>query len=247
MESVRIKNPIAIHQLKYFHILCCLYTGTVLVSITQAGRLILINIPIVNFKVLITGGTLSIPLAFFIQNIVTEVYGYTKSKSLVQIALFIVGGGVFYEYLLTFLPLSEIKSVIQNSYNDVFTSIPRHILAFICSSFVGTIINNYIISKSKIYFHGKYLRLRFICATAIGEAVYMGFAVCVWIEYLPFGEMFPLILVSYIYRLAFEGATIQLSYYLSSLLKKSESIDEYDFNINYNPFSLYSRNRKDNE
>jgi len=247
MESSKIKNPAAISHLKYFHIMCCLYVGTVLVSITQASRLIPINIPMLNFSVLITGGTLTIPLAFFIQNIVTEVYGYSKSRHLIQLSLAIVGCCIFYEYLLTFFPLAEDTIEIQKSYNNVFKSIPRHIIAFILSAFCGTIINDYLISKSKIYFHGEYLRLRFIFATAAGEAVYMFFAFLVWIMYLNIEQIFPIIIISYLYRIAFEGATLPLSYYFTAKLKEFENIDIYDFNINYNPFLFYSTGKEHNE
>lgn len=245
MEITQVKNIKAASTYKYFHILACVYMCAVLTSITQASRLIEIHIPFIHWHALITGGTLTIPLAFFIQNIVTEVYGYTRSRHLVQLALLVVAICIAYEYLLTFLPLSQQTSQIQEGYNAVFKSIPRHILAFIASAFIGNLINDYLISKTKIYFYGKYVCWRFIFATALGEAAYMMFGILVWIKYIALSQIIPLIAISYIYRLAFEGVTLPFSYFLCNLLKKREGVDTYDNNVDYNPFLWAISNTKE--
>jgi hypothetical protein len=47
--------------------------------------------------------------------------------------------------------------------------------------------------------------------------------------YLNFEQIIPIMAVSYLYRVAFEGVTLPLSYYFSELLKECENIDVYDF------------------
>lgn len=136
---------------------------------------------------------------------------------------------------------------VQHGYRAVFSVIPIHIIAFIISAFFGNIINDYIISKTKIYFHGKYLLRRFMIATIIGEAFYMMIASLTWLPYLSFKTQFWFLTISYIYRIIFEAATLPLSYWLVQFIKNYEKIDVYDTQTRYNPFLLHMSDDKDHE
>jgi len=190
---------------------------------------------IFSLHLTITGGTLIIPFAFFIQDIITEVYGYTKSKKLVNTSIKLL--------IIYFIILEIIRAymTLRHSHNkavfDYLTLTSRHVAAFIGAIFAGLFINNFLLSKSKILFKGKYLGSRFIVCTMIGELAFISFTLLVWHGYLNmFSQVFPLILFSYIYRISFESAVTPLNYMMCNFLKKSEGIDAYDFDISYNPF-----------
>lgn len=247
MNIFTIKKLEKSNGCKIFHLIACTYLATVFTAIVQASHLMTARIPFTQTCFLFSGGTLIIPIAFFIQNITTEVYGYTKSRHLVQVTLFIVAIAVFYQYGLTFLPVSKHMPAVQHGYRAVFSVIPIHIIAFIISAFFGNIINDYIISKTKIYFHGKYLLRRFMMATIIGEAFYMMIASLTWLPYLSFKTQFWFLTISYIYRIIFEAATLPLSYWLVQFIKNYEKIDVYDTQTRYNPFLLHMSDDKDHE
>lgn len=231
------KIPEEIQGLKYFHILCIIYIAGMMASLTVSARLFPFHIPLTNFTILLTAGTWTIPLSFFIQDITTEVYGYEKSRHLVQISFLILLIYITFLKWTTILPIPGVKN-ISNAYNTVFNALPRHLFALLGAIFTGNLINNYLLSKLKKKLKGKYLPLRFIFSTAIGEAVLQAVGTTIaWIGNLNFTEqILPFILSSYLYKILFETVMTPLNIFVSNWLKKNENIDIYDNNINYNPF-----------
>lgn len=231
-------------KLQYFHILATIYVAGIITSLTVSARLIPFHIPMTHFTILLTAGTWTIPLSFFIQDITTEVYGYAKSRHLVQLTIAILFAYIIYMKLTTYLPTPEIRN-IDRSYNVIFNALPRHLLALITALFTGNLVNDYLLSKLKIRLNGQYLAMRFIIATAIGEIVLqiVGTSVA-WLGDLKFStEILPFIIFSYLYKVGFEALLSPINIFICNKLKQVEGIDIYDFNTNFNPFQFRSKNK----
>lgn len=225
-------------NLKYFHVLCCIYIAGLIASITVSARLLPIHIPFTHLSVLVTGGTWIIPISFFIQDITTEVYGYSKSRELAQISVLVVSIYILYLMLTTHFPIPKISNV-DYAYNKVFNTLPRHLLALMAAIFTGNVTNNYLLSKLKIKLNGKYLPARFIISTTIGEmALQFVGTIIAWFGTLSFStEILPFVVFSYLYKIIFEVLLTPVNVFTCKWLKKAEGIDVFDLNINYNPFS----------
>ncbi|MDO8954594.1 MAG: queuosine precursor transporter [Gammaproteobacteria bacterium] len=223
---------------KYFYILCCAYITSIITSITVAARLLSFQIPFTSHVVLLTAGTWTIPLSFLLQDITTEVYGYVKSRQLVQITIILIVTYIGYLKLTNIFPIPT-QPNIDYAYIAVFDSLPRHLLALVGAIIIGNLINDYMLSKLKLRFKGKYLPLRFIFATMIGEACLqlVGTSIA-WLGNLHFNsQIIPFVLFSYFYKVLFEILLIPVSYYVCAWLKQAENMDVYDAGVNYNPFS----------
>lgn len=219
---------------KYFYILASVYVASMLTSLTVSARLFPFHIPETGLTILLTGGTWTIPLTFFVQDITTEVYGYIKSRKIIQISILILIFYIIYTKLITYLPIPTTPN-IDNSYNQVFNTLPRHLIALLLAISIGNLANNYVLSKLKIKLKGKYLPIRFIFSSAIGEALLQivgtSFA---WIGNLSFShEILPFVAFSYFYKLAFETAMTPINIIVCKKLKKAEGIDFYDYKISY--------------
>ena len=140
-------------HLQYFYLLAAIYIAGMMTSITVSARLFPFHIPMTHFTVLLTGGTWTIPLSFFIQDITTEVYGYSKSRQLVQISIIILIFYILYTKLITYLPTPSVEN-IDAAYNTIFNTLPRHLLALLAAIFIGNLINNYLLSTLKKKFTG---------------------------------------------------------------------------------------------
>ena len=231
-------------HLKYFYILSAIYVAGMMTSLTVSARLFPFHIPMTDFTILLTGGTWTIPLTFFIQDITTEVYGYSKSRQLVQISVIILIFYIAYTKFITFLPIPSIKN-IDIPYNTVFNALPRHLIALLAAIFIGNLVNDYIISKLKNRFHGRYLPFRFIAATVVGEAVLqlVGTSVA-WLGHLSFQKgILPFVIFSYVYKIIFEAVMTPVNVFVCNKLKTAEGIDVYEKYIDYNPF-LFRIKRK---
>lgn len=216
-------------NLKYFHILSTLYIVGILTSLTVSARLFPFHIPFTAFIIFLTSGTWTIPFTFFIQDIATEVYGYTKSKQIVLLSIPIVIIYIGYLKFTTFFPIPDVPNV-GKSYNDVFNALPRHLLALLAAIAIGNLVNNFLLSKLKSKLKGKYLPLRFISSTAVGEATLQIIGTTIaWLGSLQFTtEILPFVLFSYSYKVAFEAIMTPINIYFCKWLKKSEGIDVYD-------------------
>lgn len=216
-------------NLKHFYILSTLYLFGILLSITVSARLFPFHIPLINYDILLTGGTWTIPFTFFIQDITTEVYGASKSRSIVLLSIPIIILYIAYLKFTTWFPIPNIPN-ISKSYNDVFNALPRHLVAFLAAISLSNMVNIFILSKLKKKFKGKHLPLRFILSTAIGEATlqFIGTTIA-WFGNLNFmSEILPFIFFSYFYKVSFEAILTPVNVYICKWLKNSEKIDVYD-------------------
>ena len=215
-------------------------------SITVSARLFPFHIPFTNFTILLTAGTWTIPISFFIQDITTEVYGYEKSRHLVQLSVSILVIYILYLKITTLFPIPEVVN-IDSSYNIVFNALPRHLFALILAIITGNLVNDYLLSKLKIRLKGKYLPFRFIVSTAIGEAILQTVGTTIaWFGNLHFtSEILPFIIFSYLYKVGFEALATPINYFICKRLKTAEGIDIYDVNVNYNPFIIKQKSDRE--
>jgi queuosine precursor transporter len=186
-------------------------------------------------------GILFFPITFFIQDVTTEVYGFSRARHMVWLAILMIIFYIFYTQIAIHLP-SGTDSVYKNneSFAVVFSTIPRQLVALIVSLLTGMLINDFFISKSKIIFGGQYLWARILGSTMVGEAVLqvvggiIGFS-----DTLDFyTQLLPNMILAYGYKMLWNAATVPVIYLVSSYLKRKEGIDTFDYNVNYTPFKL---------
>jgi queuosine precursor transporter len=200
-----------------------------LLSLTVSAKLFPLHIPLLNWNIYLTGGTWTIPLTFFIQDITTEVYGSTKGKQLVILMLPIAFMFIYYLKFTNSLPLLP-NNKVDECYVTVINTLPRHFWAFIAAISAGNLLNNYLLQYLKTRWKGKYLPLRFIISTAGGEAglQFIGTFVA-WYGTLTFkNEILPFVIFSYSYKVFFEAIMTPINIYLSTKLKDLEGIDVFD-------------------
>lgn len=189
-----------------YYIFCGIYITSILCAMTVSARIIYLKIPYYKFTLFITGGTFIIPVAFFAQDIITEIYGYDKAKKSFYLATLLVTFYVTYLFILTKLPCSSEYLNTCLAYGAIGNALPRHLFAFIISFCIGNIFNCYILIKLKKLLNGKYLPLRFIFSTAIGEiALQFTGTTIAWIGNMHFSKgIIPFVTVSLSYKILFE-------------------------------------------
>ncbi|GEM_PF-846066 len=231
-DAKKIHTPLRVYPL-----FCSIYTGAVITLLAFAGRLSYFNFPLIG-KIYIGVDFYLVPVLFYFQNVITEVYGYERCRQLNQIS--IVGMIFFmgYSYLTTLMPLPE-QIANQDAFNMVASTYPRHFIAFIFALYSGAIVNQYIIAKLKLRWNGKQLWLRSIISVFTGDFVYQIIGSLISrFGVLHMSEIFTYDLLSYFYKLSFELSSVPIVYILSNYLKNLEEIDIYDNNANFNPFKI---------
>lgn len=216
----------------YITLLAMLYVTTTLTSVVLAYRTIAIG------PFIIPGGTVIFPLSYFLGDVVAEVYGYKFSRQLIWFS--VISNFIFASVIMIVIHLPAPTYLVSaNTYKQVFS----HTLRFVCSGTTGCIIssfvNIYIISKSKIYLHGKYFWLRSTTATAFGELTLTTIvALLTFIGIVPGTTIFTIIVSAFTFKIIYGLIAVWPATILASFLKRTENTDVYDFNTNFSPFSL---------
>ena len=225
----------------YFHILCSSYVALIISGISIVRRLFPYHIPFTHLIVPFGAGIIFFPLTFAIQDLTTEVYGFSRGRQMVWLAITLILFYILYTQIAIHLPNGSGDLYKNNScFATVYDTIPRQLIALVVSLFVGTLINDFFISKSKVIFGGQYLWARLLGSTMIGEAVLqvvggvIGFS-----DTMDFWtQLLPNMTLAYGYKLLWNAALIPFIYILSSYLKRKEGVDVFDYDVDYNPFKF---------
>lgn len=191
-------------RLKYYHILCVLYVGLGLSGISIVRRMFPFHLPFTTLTVPFGAGVIFFPLTFAIQDITTEVYGFARSRHMVWLSLFMIVLYMLYTQLAIHLPTGTATIYRDNpTFAIVFGEIPRQIVSLTVSMLTGVLLNDYLISRFKVIYGGRYLWARIIFSTMIGEAVLNIVGLIVGFGDIMhfFSQMLPNIALSYSYKL----------------------------------------------
>ncbi|MGE3063484.1 MAG: queuosine precursor transporter [bacterium] len=218
--------------------------STSLDIITGLFVAVLIISNIVSVKVLkfgpftFDGGTLIFPLAYIFGDILTEVYGYERSKRVIWIGFFSCLLMSLTFFIVGYLP-ADAGWPLQNSYNDILGFVPRIVLASLLAYLFGEFSNSFILSKMKIMTKGRFLFLRTIGSTLVGQIFDTGIFVFAAFAGIYEVKLLVSIAVSnYIFKVVVETIMTPLTYMTINRLKRKDDSDVYDDKVSYNPFKF---------
>ena len=221
-------------QYKYLGLITALYITFQLVSDVTAGKIIQLGIFTISASVLY------FPFTYIIADVLTEVYGYAKARSVVWMVLFSsVIAGLIYS-LVVFLP-PAIGFDANNAYVRVLGQVPRILIGGWIAVLIGGILNDYILAKMKILTKGKHLWARTIGSTIVGEGAntFLFFTIALY-SVIPNGLLITSIFSGWFIKVAIEVIMTPVTYKVVAMLKKAEGEDYYDTNTNFNPLIIRS-------
>jgi uncharacterized integral membrane protein (TIGR00697 family) len=187
-------------------------------------------------------GNLFFPISYIFGDILTEVYGYARSRKVIWAGFGAILFASFMSYIVINLPSaggSQYQNDLQNALVIVFGSTPRIIAASILAFWIGEFTNSFVMAKMKLLTRGRFLWSRTIGSTAVGQGVdtLVFYPLAFWgiwtNEQLLLG-MFA----NYTIKVVWEVANTPITYAVVAFLKRAEQEDYYDRDTNFNPFSL---------
>jgi hypothetical protein len=184
------------------------------------------------------GGTLLFPLAYIFGDILTEVYGYARSRRVIWLGFMgsALMAGVL--ALVNFLPAAA-DWPYQEAFQAILGQTLRIVAASLIAYFAGEFANSYILAKLKIAMAGKHLWIRTIGSTLIGEGLDT-IIFCLIAFYGAFDNQLLLVIIAsnYVFKVGVEVLFTPFTYAIVGFLKRAESEDYYDKKTNFNPFRL---------
>jgi len=221
-------------QYKYLGLITALYITFQLVSDITAGKIVQLGIFTVSATVLY------FPFTYIFADVLTEVYGYAKARSVVWMVLFAsVLAGVIYSIVVILPPAAGFDA--NSAYARVLGQVPRILFGGWIAVWAGGILNDYVLAKVKIWTKGKYLWTRTIGSTVVGEGVNtILFYVIALYAVIPTNLLVASILSGWLLKVVVEVIMTPVTYKVVAKLKKVENEDYYDYETNFNPLKLDS-------
>jgi len=186
------------------------------------------------------GGTLLFPLSYIFGDILTEVYGYKRARPVIWMGFLCA-----LVMSLVFIAVGKLPAAAdwpyQQAYDQILGLTPRIVAASLIAYFCGEFSNSFVLAKIKILTQGRWLWMRTIGSTVIGEAVDSAlFILIAFYGILPGSLLFTLIVSNYIFKTGVETLFTPLTYKAVGFLKKHEGEDYFDYHTNFNPFKIRS-------
>ncbi len=215
------------------------YLGTL--SVFFVSILLISNVAstkIVDFgQFTFDGGTLLFPLSYIFGDILTEVYGYKKTRDVIWL-------GFFSALMMSiiFIIVGKLPAAAgwnnQAAYDAILGLTPRIVIASLIAYACGNFSNSFVLAKMKLWTGGKYLWTRTIGSTVVGELIDSTLFILIAFLYIfPSSLLFKLIISNYIFKTLVEVVFTPITYKVVNFLKKNELEDYYDKDTNFNPFT----------
>ena len=183
-------------------------------------------------------GNLFFPLSYLFGDILTEVYGYARSRRVVWAGFSALMFASVMRAIVVNLPPAPGwggQSVIEAAFGSTWRIAMASLIGYFCGEFV----NSYTLAKLKILTAGRQLWMRTIGSTIVCEAcdtiVFYPLAFYgVWSNELLLQVMFA----NYLLKVGWEVAATPVTYRVVNALKRAEHEDYFDRGTNFTPFSL---------
>lgn len=179
------------------------------------------------------------PFSYIFGDVLTEVYGFRLARRIIWLGFACNLIFVVFAWLGRILPAAPLWTG-QNAYVSILGYAPRLLAASFLGYLVGEFANSFVLAKMKIFTKGRWLWSRTIGSTFIGE----GLDTAIFLLGAYYGQSFftPwMILWHWSAKVSIEIVFTPLTYYIVNSLKKTEAIDTYDFQTNFNPLRIIER------
>ncbi len=182
------------------------------------------------------------PLSYIFGDILTEVYGYHQARRVIWLGFLCNLIFVIFAWVGQILPPAPLWEE-QEAYEAILGYTPRLLAASFCGYLAGEFGNSFVLAKMKIATKGRWLWTRTIGSTVVGQ----GLDTLIFILGAYFGAPFftpMMILYHWVAKIGIEAIATPFTYVAVSTLKQKEATDTYDYQTNFNPFSIRDRERK---
>jgi len=184
------------------------------------------------------GGTILFPVSYIFGDILTEVYGYRRSRRVIWTGFFCTGLMAAVLAIVGALPPAEGWDN-QAAYQTILGQTPRIVLGSLIAYFAGEFSNSYTLAKMKIWTSGRWLWMRTIGSTLVGEGVdTLLFVTIAFAGTMPGALLWSIIASNYVFKVGVEAAMTPITYRVANSLKRVEHEDVYDVDTDFNPFRV---------
>ncbi len=219
-------------QPRFLVLIASLFTGTLIVS-----NIVAVKISDFGGHFL-DSGNIVFPVSYILGDILTEVYGYKQARRIIWSAFLanaLALGVIVAAGQLPPAPFWE----DQESYEAILGQTWRIVLASFVAFLVGEFANSIVLSRLKVITAGRFLWLRTIGSTLIGQGLDTILFITIAFTGTGIPDLPMLMWKTWVFKVAFETLATPITYVVVTALKRVERIDTYDENVDLNPLAVW--------
>lgn len=217
-------------------LLCSGVIGVQKVSVVGPFHIGSFEIPARSFGAAI----LFFPLSYIFGDVLTEVYGYARSRRVIWAGFGALIFAAFMSWAVVAMPASP-GWTGQPAYEMIFGNTPRIVFASLTAFFAGEFTNSFVLARMKLLTSGRWLWTRTIGSTIFGEGVdsLIFYPLAFWgATGWTHSLVIQVMISNYLLKVGWEMIATPFTYKIVNFLKKAENEDYYDRDTNFNPFTL---------
>ncbi len=230
---------------RFFDLIMALFVTVLIVSnIASSAKIVDWGISIVGLPLAFDAGTLLFPISYIFGDVLTEVYGYRRSRRVIWAG--------FFSLALTAATLAVVRALPGEATWQTYAGDAAYdailggmstggiVLASLAAYWSGEFTNSVALAKLKVATKGRWLWMRTMGSTLVGQAVDTGVFVlaATLAGVFPWDLFVTLVVSNYIFKVGIEALMTPLTYLVVTALKRAENEDYYDRDTNFNPFGL---------
>ncbi|MEE4155017.1 MAG: queuosine precursor transporter [Erythrobacter sp.] len=207
-------------------------------------------------------GILFFPLGYVIGDVLTEIYGFARARRVIWTGFAAMIFLAFMSFIVVSLPPFDgwscsasgfdgqgpltargnpdgpTGAICQQTYESVFGSTWRIVVASIVAFWAGEFVNSYVMAKMKVWTKGRALWTRTIGSTAVGQGVdSVIFYPIAFLGIWTTEAVVTVMVTNWLLKVLWEAALTPVTYAVVGGLKKAEGVDLYDLDTDFSPFS----------
>lgn len=230
-------------QYRYYDLVLAGFVAVLLCSnLIGTAKVAEVTLPFLGTALIFGVGNIFFPISYIFGDVLTEVYGYARARRVIWAGFAAMVFATLMAYVVVNLPpaASEpFNATLQPAIEVAFGNTWRIAVASIVAFWVGDFVNAYVLARMKVATGGRWLWMRTIGSTILGQGVDSLIFYPVAFAGIWTGEtLVGVIAVNWLFKVSVEVVMTPATYAVVGWLKRHEREDHYDRATNFTPFSL---------
>ncbi len=218
---------------RWFVALTALFVTTLITSNIVAVKIVDV------WGLYVPAGTVTVfPLAYIFGDVLTEVYGYRRARLVIWLGFACNVLAVAAFTVTQYLPAAPFWDG-QAAYVRILGYTPRLLAASFLAYLVGEFANAAVLSRLKLLTRGRFLWMRTIGSTLVGQGLdSLVFVTVAFWGTIAGQDLVRTMVTAWLVKSAYEAVATPLTYLVVNTLKRAEGIDTFDYGVSLSPFHL---------
>lgn len=232
-------------QYRFFDLIMAVFVTVLVVSnIASSAKIVDWGFSLFGVPMAFDAGTILFPVSYIFGDVLTEVYGYKRSRRVIWAGFACLALSAVVLWLVRVMPGEATWQGYAGdaAYNAILGGMSTGgiVLASLAGYWTGEFTNSFTLAKMKVLTDGRWLWARTIASTILGQLVdtVMFVVVASTFGVFPWSLFLTLTVTNYLFKCAVEILMTPVTYATVNALKRSEAEDYFDRDTNFNPFTM---------